>query len=98
MSFLRGLRPAGRSGFTGTESSDAEGSLGRKGSLSTGFAGGRWLVVLTGGDDEQNSGDVGRVCFGVARFDLGMRDSWMELFLGSDVLSSAESISITSCC
>lgn len=48
MSFLRGLRAAGRSGFTGTEASDsggslaaAEGSLGGWGLLGVGFVGGR---------------------------------------------------------
>lgn len=77
MSFLRGLRVAGRSGFIGTESLvsagslAAEGSVGACGSLSAGPVGGRWLVVLTGGDEEQNKGDTWRLRFAIARCAVG---------------------------
>ncbi len=104
MSFLRGLRAAGRSGFTETEGSDsggslaAEGEVGGGGLLGTGFVGGRWLLVLTGGDDGQNSGDAGRVWFAEGRFARGMRGGWMGLFRGFEGVSSAESISIMSGC
>ncbi len=104
MSFLRGLRAAGRSGFMGTEASDsggslaAEGEVGGGGLLGVGFVGGRWLLVLAGGDDGQNSGDAGRFGFAEARLEVGMRGGWMELFRGFGGVPSAESISIISGC
>ena len=71
MSFLRGFREAGRSGFTGAESSGsvdrvaagctaeaAEDSGGAGDLRFTGLTGGRWFVVLTGGDAHKSE-DVG---------------------------------------
>lgn len=54
--------------------------------------------MLTGGEDRQNSGDAGRFGFAEGRFERGMREGWMELFLGFEGVSSSESISIMSGC